>query len=567
MNILEIIGLQYFSFRSFGEGDTTISHDIIVLYNKKDEVKKYFNEDYPYTFIDMNSLIDYFTLKTFAEYPIIAQEVIDIERDTKRKQYLINGNEIISYIKTIEQKFKKQDLIKYLVNNKDILFINKIDSNNIYLIEKIIEIICNLGKGGIELLKELIKSDYRNFIFRHFDNVKNTLLQSDELLKLFLSSYCAINKGSVCLVNKQYLSVIVVFVSDKKFNKSIINNIINEVVQFIKDICNGNKLDDKFLLNKGQLNEARNFLEKIKYPNISELQRKIKIYNKNEEAFFEKYGHSIGYNIDLKPHIQFLDDSIYNLEDKIHLLTHTGKKHFLVDFYGRKSDSLTEILCTNSVPCTKIFTIDFQQYLHFCNYIKLHVLQIFFDKNKDKLKEVFATLIKKLNYIKRAYKLYNYENNEIKNDINLLFNYFTDIFMDIKKDCKHLYYGICSLMFGLIEKILNKYIKSQQTDLYLSKNLMMGQIFDGNDQITTFYKNKLGEPLFYYLKYILYYEIDIKKNLEVGHNLRNKFQHYDDDCYDSLNYGSVLRIFLCYISICNELIARKLTNPKKEETV
>jgi hypothetical protein len=562
MNILELIGITNFNFKT--KSDNT-SHYANCLARKSDEIEKYFNGEYKYSIDNTEKLIDFLSVNAFSQFELISQNSINLEKDDELKIMLLKRNKIISFIKNIIINFDRAQLIKYLIANADFIFKKEEENKkNIYFIKAIIDISCSFDKGAKIIIENLIKSDYRILLFEYFEKVKNVIIEDDSLLDLFLNSNNAIETSDSTQVNKPFLTAVAVVGRKKGFNNEQIKIIINEVANFINETCEENNIKN-WMFNKIQLNYAINFLHSIEYPNIAELQEKIKHYNKNEKKFLEEYGHKNKWEeISLKPYIEYFKNPEIKMPQKLLILTHEDGIHF-ANSCTNMQESFMSRKCKPINPTSKTFDINYQRNISINNYFYVHITKLFF--NECDTQEIFATLCSELDYIRKQYNFFDYSDEQITQDIQLLYDSMNMILSKYKtiKDSmdllqiKPLYYGTSMLLFGLIEKLLNSIVKAEKKDMFLAKHLRLGSLFLSNPEILIYLKEILTPAIFNYLRYVVHSENDNIKKEEVGRNLRNKFAHYVD-CYDEINYGTVIISFLCYLSILNELVYKTKKN-------
>lgn len=117
MNILELLKIEHYDFIYHGESDMITPYYAQWLAQKNEDIEKYFSDNYDYSFDNADKLIDYFTVTTFTQYPQIAQNKLELEQDTDRKNLLLKQNKILTFFKQIEANYDKRKLPKYIITN------------------------------------------------------------------------------------------------------------------------------------------------------------------------------------------------------------------------------------------------------------------------------------------------------------------------------------------------------------------------------------------------------------------------------------------------------------------
>ena len=150
-----------------------------------------------------------------------------------------------------------------------------------------------------------------------------------------------------------------------------------------------------------------------------------------------------------------------------------------------KTTGLVDAICSSSTPHDDYFTVSKQDNMNMYIWLIRNILNS--QLTKDKLERLISWVASMTKYDCDNLGI-DYEETEFESDFNVLANMFMAI--NIAFDEKNIFlqtglnYGLTMYLFGLTEKILRLYYRSQKKDVYFKEDwFSLGHLLDVNDAV------------------------------------------------------------------------------------
>lgn len=293
------------------------------------------------------------------------------------------------------------------------------------------------------------------------------------------------------------------------------------------------------------------FLLKINSKYIKEFSKYVSNQKKDLEHEITEKGQHIDFKIDLKPFLDFFKDDTKPWEVKIiyttHILENKKMKSFFEYAVSHKEKSLSDFISSRNIENNDYFDNSCLRNLDIYMFERKARLMILLS-NSELTQELYSDVFGEINYI---YEKINLNEKQSKVDVlyNMLFEYLSKIFLDKEDNTKIYLYGCCSLICGLIEKLLRDIFLNVCENSTIASNLTLGGMLnnlESNTLLNVYSKDELRCIRYYLGK-------DDKYDL-IGFNIRNDMAHINEEIIDKLDNDLVLTLLCILVSTINSTI-------------
>ena len=538
MNIINKLNLKIdiYQFKFFGLGDYATSLDVQEILDNIEIIKTYFSDkDGSITMYD--DFIDFLYLKKYMEFDTI--------KDSINESFVTKFEDAINIIKLNFEKYKKSQLIAFLKENG----IELIKTSKPNILYNVFDLVCEYNSAYKDILLYISKEKLY-LIVNNFEDIKKIIIKYPDLCHEILSDK-HFNEVKTYLL-KGYFKVLKFFLNKKEYMteaNAIIKLISNYAIDIYKNIN-----DDNALQTEITYKEILEFLKSINHNDYLLLEQNLPIIERYLNEYLEKNGKKFSFKLPLKQIFDMLKNEKISLQEKLLFLTHTREKNKIISIFtsiGQNSKiSITEQLCSTSIPHDEYFTVTKQEVLNVADNVYLRCLQYFI--NKEKINDFISLLFSLSLSICNHYHI-DYEELEVETDFNILLNMFMDLFSAYESNndflVKGLNYSISMFTMAIIEKLLRNLYKEMNTDTFIKNDWSsLGNLLNENNKIIV---DLLGVDNVKVFSFYL-----IKYNNKFGFNYRNNFAHYKNIKTDDMNFTVVLKTTQILLCIINELIVR-----------
>lgn len=536
MNIVEKIGenVEHYMFHYFGVNDMSTGWELESMIKHKNDIISYY-ENITFEINTFDNFIDYLFLSKYSHFA----EIVPYVKDEKREEV----ENILNFIIKKKENYKVKDLINYYTNNYRELFSSKIKGAN----EELVDIAIKYHSACIDVFDYLINEHYFLILY-NYDRMQNILLKNNNLRKALLDEkhFEQIKFSAL----KYYFLIIQSFI-DKGLEKILVQNIIEIIIKFGNEIYEKMN-EDNVLQYEFIYKNIFDFLVKNKIAEANIYENNYKKLDSIKDNYIKKHGSEFSIKVPTDVLIKHLDDETIPWNSRLLLITHTkqdGRLRSLYTLMGEnEATGLVDVICSSSTPHDDYFTVSKQDHMNMYIWLIRNILNS--QLTKDKLERLISWVASMTKSDCDNLGI-DYEETEFESDFNVLANMFMAI--NIAFDEKNIFlqtginYGLTMYLFGLTEKILRLYYRSQKKDVYFKEDwFSLGHLLDVNDAVII---KLLGKDQ---IKVLAYYLIN-GNNGKPGFNLRNNFAHYKNIEHKNINWGVTLLALHFFINIVNEI--------------
>lgn len=534
MNIIERIGKvpTKYIFTFYGAEDFQTNKDVGIILENASTIQEYYT-DKDSRIDNIDDFYDYLFLYKYSKFSDIEYCIADDKREEFSK--------IIQFVKTVLDKYKNGDIVRFLKENYKDIYSGKI----FRAYSALFDIVFRFNSGCKEILEYLIENSF-NRILRDFDKLQNIIVNDKQLTQHILDTKNISQVKNNTL--KNYLDVIKVYYNK---NPQLVADNIEEIARYGKELS-GTINADNYVVFESEYRHILSFFRDIRHGYANWFEENMSKIKSAKTDYLDKYGSAFEQKIDLKKEYPAFYSNKASMFYRILCLTHIRKNKVLIN----RLQDLGEIdnsdvilrLVDSDIPYNEYFDVIKQGLITLHCGVSEYVMNGVL--NNDNLSSFFGHLSGILIGICEMLGA-EHEKDDLAHDMQIAFGItknYIETYQSLDEYQKQgLNYGITMFFFGLTEKVLRLYYKYKNRNDYLKdKEMTLGKLLSESNDIMV---EMLGID---HMKILIYLLLTVP-NTEIGLNLRNKYAHYSDISGEKITWErSKLSIYL-FVDIINQM--------------